>query len=109
LSRKRPSPLAPLPEGEGVPFAIRHSLFLPLATRYSPLAKVCPHLGPLSQRERGKESSERRAVGVGAALVVQEDQLALTQGAVALNLIAVYRALGGGWKNGPLSSCRRWP
>jgi outer membrane protein TolC len=48
-------------------------------------------------------------VGVGAALVVQEDQLALTQGAVALNLIAVYRALGGGWKNGPLSSCRRWP
>lgn len=31
------------------------------------------------------------------ALVVQQDQLAEVQGNIALNLIALYRALGGGW------------
>lgn len=32
-----------------------------------------------------------------AALVVQQDQLADVRGNIALNLIALYRALGGGW------------
>ncbi len=32
-----------------------------------------------------------------AALVVQQDQLAEVRGNIALNLIALYRALGGGW------------
>ena len=30
--------------------------------------------------------------------VLQQDQLAVAQGNVALNLIGVYRALGGGWE-----------
>src|SRR5262249_19103797 len=30
--------------------------------------------------------------------VQQQDQLAVAQGNIALNLIAVYRALGGGWE-----------
>jgi len=30
--------------------------------------------------------------------VVQQDQLALAQGNIALNLVSVYRALGGGWE-----------
>ncbi len=33
-----------------------------------------------------------------AALVVQQDQLAEVRGNIALNLIALYRALGGGWE-----------
>lgn len=32
------------------------------------------------------------------ALVQQQDQLAIVQGNIALNLISVYRALGGGWE-----------
>ena len=31
-------------------------------------------------------------------LVQQQDRLAATQGAIALNLVAVYKALGGGWQ-----------
>ena len=31
-------------------------------------------------------------------LVRQEDRLAETRGSVALNLVATYKALGGGWK-----------
>jgi hypothetical protein len=31
-------------------------------------------------------------------LTQQEDQLAVAQGQIALDLIAVYRALGGGWE-----------
>ena len=31
-------------------------------------------------------------------LLAQQDQLALTQGSVAQGLIALYRALGGGWQ-----------
>jgi NodT family efflux transporter outer membrane factor (OMF) lipoprotein len=39
-----------------------------------------------------------------AQLVTQQDQLAIARGNIASNLIAVYRALGGGWQafeNGP--------
>jgi outer membrane protein TolC len=32
-------------------------------------------------------------------LVAQQDQLAAAQGNIALNLIAVYRSLGGGWRS----------
>jgi outer membrane protein TolC len=34
-----------------------------------------------------------------AQLVTQQDQLAAAQGNIALNLIAAYRALGGGWQS----------
>jgi NodT family efflux transporter outer membrane factor (OMF) lipoprotein len=34
-----------------------------------------------------------------ATLVTLQDQLAVAQGNIALNLIAVYRALGGGWRH----------
>jgi NodT family efflux transporter outer membrane factor (OMF) lipoprotein len=54
------------------------------------------------EQYRAGTADFNRVYTTQAALVVQEDQLALTQGAVALNLIAVYRALGGGWENGPL-------
>jgi NodT family efflux transporter outer membrane factor (OMF) lipoprotein len=39
------------------------------------------------------------------AQVQQQDQLALTQGNIALNLINVYRALGGGWELGAHAGC----
>ena len=32
------------------------------------------------------------------SLATQQDQLAVTQGTVGTNLIAVYRSLGGGWQ-----------
>ena len=37
-------------------------------------------------------------------LVTQQDQLAVAQGNIALSLISVYRALGGGWQ-----SCEKGP
>jgi hypothetical protein len=65
-------PPRPSPKGRGSsirysPFAIRYSLFFPLATRCSPLAKEAPHPSPLSQRGEGGErqphrSAPRRAV-----------------------------------------------
>ncbi len=39
-----------------------------------------------------------RVYVVQAQKTIQEDNLATTQGAVALNLIGIYRALGGGWQ-----------
>ncbi len=39
-----------------------------------------------------------RVFVVQAQMTVQQDNLATTQGAVALNLIGIYRALGGGWQ-----------
>ena len=33
-----------------------------------------------------------------STLAEQQDQLAVSQGSIALNLIATYRALGGGWQ-----------
>ena len=39
-----------------------------------------------------------RVLTAQAQLVAQQDQLAAARGNIALSLIAVYRALGGGWK-----------
>ena len=39
-----------------------------------------------------------RVFNLETTQVQQQDQLALAQGNIALNLIAVYRALGGGWE-----------
>jgi NodT family efflux transporter outer membrane factor (OMF) lipoprotein len=39
-----------------------------------------------------------RVFNLETAQVQQQDQLAVAQGNIALNLIAVYRALGGGWE-----------
>ena len=39
-----------------------------------------------------------RVFNLETAQVQQQDQLAIAQGNIALNLIAVYRALGGGWE-----------
>ncbi len=40
----------------------------------------------------------QRTLDTQRFLVRQEDQLARTEGDVALNLIATYKALGGGWE-----------
>jgi outer membrane protein TolC len=40
----------------------------------------------------------QRVLDAQRALVLQQDNLAETQGKVALNLVAVYKALGGGWQ-----------
>ena len=40
----------------------------------------------------------QRVLDTQRALVQQQDNLAATRGKVALNLIAVYKALGGGWQ-----------
>jgi len=42
-------------------------------------------------------------------LVTQQDQLAVARGNIALNLIAVYRALGGGWQALDSGSARLLP
>lgn len=47
---------------------------------------------------RGGVTDFNRVYTTQAALVTQQDQLASTQGNIALQLIAVYRALGGGWE-----------
>jgi len=38
------------------------------------------------------------------ALVIQQDQLAESEGLVVQNLVRIYKALGGGWKPGPAAS-----
>lgn len=47
---------------------------------------------------RGGVTDFNRVYTTQAQLVTQQDQLASTQGNIALQLIAVYRALGGGWE-----------
>ena len=39
-----------------------------------------------------------RVINVEQLLTQQEDQLAVAQGAVANNLVLLYKALGGGWQ-----------
>jgi NodT family efflux transporter outer membrane factor (OMF) lipoprotein len=51
----------------------------------------------LAQYELGRVDFNR-VFTTEAQLVVQQDQLAVAQGNIALGLIAVYRALGGGWE-----------
>jgi outer membrane protein TolC len=41
----------------------------------------------------------QRVLDSQRALVVQDDALAQSQGNVAINLVAVYKALGGGWQS----------
>lgn len=47
---------------------------------------------------RQGSTTYQRVLDTQRFLVRQEDQLASTQGDVALNLIATYKALGGGWE-----------
>ena len=57
-----------------------------------------------------------RVFNLETTLVQQQDQLASAQGDIALNLIAVYRAIGGGWElrlqkeqHGEMTVARRQP
>ncbi len=50
------------------------------------------------QYQEGQTDFNRVAVALEAANA-QQDRLAQAQGAIALNLITLYRALGGGWQN----------
>ncbi len=47
---------------------------------------------------QGGVTDFNRVFNAQSTLVVQQDQLAQTQGDIALRLIDVYRALGGGWR-----------
>jgi outer membrane protein TolC len=47
---------------------------------------------------QGGTTDFNRVYDLQGALVGQQDQLASTRGTIALNLIDVYRALGGGWQ-----------
>ena len=47
---------------------------------------------------RGGVTDFNRVYNTQALVVTQQDQLATTQGNIAINLIGVYRALGGGWQ-----------
>jgi len=47
---------------------------------------------------RGGVTDFNRVFNTQALLVAQQDQLALARGNIAINLIGVYRALGGGWE-----------
>jgi NodT family efflux transporter outer membrane factor (OMF) lipoprotein len=46
---------------------------------------------------RGGVTDFNRVFNTQAVLVSQQDQLAIAQGQIALNLIRVYKAMGGGW------------
>ncbi len=53
-----------------------------------------------------------RVYNTESLLVTQQDQLAQTQGNIAVNLIAAYRAIGGGWEyfcGGPPVTCAAMP
>ncbi len=50
------------------------------------------------QYQEGQTDFNRVAAALEAANA-QQDRLAQAQGAIALNLISLYRALGGGWQN----------
>lgn len=50
------------------------------------------------EQYRGGTTDFNRVFNLETAQVQQQNQLASAQGNVALNLIAVYRALGGGWE-----------
>jgi NodT family efflux transporter outer membrane factor (OMF) lipoprotein len=52
------------------------------------------------QQYRAGTIDFNRVFNLETARVQQQDQLAIAQGNVALNLINVYRALGGGWEMG---------
>jgi NodT family efflux transporter outer membrane factor (OMF) lipoprotein len=50
------------------------------------------------QQYRSGRADFNRVFTTESQLVVQQDQLAATRGSIALALISVYRALGGGWQ-----------
>ncbi len=47
---------------------------------------------------RAGDTSYQRVVDIQRDLTREEDRLATTKGAIATNLIAIYKALGGGWQ-----------
>lgn len=50
------------------------------------------------QYREGDTDFNRVVIALQAA-ILQQDQLAQSQGAIALNLVTLYRALGGGWQS----------
>jgi NodT family efflux transporter outer membrane factor (OMF) lipoprotein len=50
------------------------------------------------EQYRSGRADFNRVYTTQSQLVVQQDQLAATRGSIALALISVYRALGGGWR-----------
>ncbi len=55
-------------------------------------------LGLVRDQYNAGKTDFNRVVNVEQLLTQQEDQLAVSQGAVANNLILLYKALGGGWQ-----------
>jgi NodT family efflux transporter outer membrane factor (OMF) lipoprotein len=53
----------------------------------------------VTDQYRGGITDFNRVFNTQATLVNQQDQLAVARGNIALNLIAVYKALGGGWQS----------
>jgi NodT family efflux transporter outer membrane factor (OMF) lipoprotein len=61
----------------------------------------------VTEQYEGGITDFNRVYNTQTTLVTQQDQLAVARGNIAINLIAVYRALGGGWQNfaGPGQPC----
>ncbi len=61
----------------------------------------------VTEQYQGGITDFNRVYNTQTTLVTQQDQLAVARGNIAINLIAVYRALGGGWQNfaGPGQPC----
>jgi NodT family efflux transporter outer membrane factor (OMF) lipoprotein len=59
-------------------------------------ARAATEIG--TQQYRAGTIDFNRVFNLETAQVQQQDQLAIAQGNIALDLIAVYRALGGGWE-----------
>jgi outer membrane protein TolC len=65
----------------------------------------------VKEQYQGGVTDFNRVYNAQETLVAQQDQLAAAQGNIALNLIAVYKALGGGWQcfGGPLGGPQPCP
>jgi outer membrane protein TolC len=61
----------------------------------------------VTEQYQGGVSDFNRVYNTQTTLVTQQDQLAVSRGNIALNLIGVYKALGGGWQSfaGPGQPC----
>ena len=64
----------------------------------------------LSQkRYRGGDVSFQRVLDSQRSLLQSQDQLALTEASIAVRLIQLYRALGGGWEGAALVAASAAP
>ena len=92
----RAGPGSPDSAPEGFPEITREQAGEDAQTRSVAAAKAATELGV--QQYRTGVIDFNRVFNLETTQVQQQDQLAVAAGNIALNLVNVYRALGGGWE-----------